>query len=587
MGVLDISQMGLLEVTALKQGYLDLSSTIASRIVECDARITKLHATDAEPIDIAEDEGDVNDEVDGDDEDKDGSDLADDEGEDGSSENDEDGGDEDNEDQDDVHDGNGSNNDNVEDDGDGSNDNVNDEEDAKDNDEEGAAGQEEEVDSPIGNGNDDEDGEDKEDGRSVAEEGGDDSIHTLDIGQEGNQGTKHGATESALDSNVPISKPVAISTPTPKTEGKKVGGEGMVKCSTLDDVVQTGAANLTRRDDEKGSVMDPSVTIAETLASIKADLSLDDVDDDFQQPMPPTKVYILRSKRKPSSAMLSPYRAFDGTGLVPKLSIAVSGKLKAQSSSESVSATHIDPLDPITLGQLRLEYAICEEGDMDDAEVLSAAAGSHFSLSRADAKSAIFGNAMTTNFVDFYADYLNRKTGSTMSISRWVFTHDFAQGVATLMDWGTTMNTQSEWISEVCDMIEQSKWLNGKTLHNCNFWFLPYVAASKMVLYCVNLKDKKFEFLDASGGKFTPLLKKLGEHVVNFVTQYIDVVLKLNYNWGDFRWRQVTSINSHEDTHGGIVCLNFCELWEGKLLTVWKRTWRGQTYLRSRSAQMV
>ncbi|CAL1407458.1 unnamed protein product [Linum trigynum] len=108
-----------------------------------------------------------------------------------------------------------------------------------------------------------------------------------------------------------------------------------------------------------------------------------------------------------------------------------------------------------------------------------------------------------------------------------------------------------------------------------------------MVLYCVNLKDRKFEFFDASGGKFTPLLQKLCEHVVNFVTQYIDVVLQLNYNWGDFRWRQVTSINSHEDTHGGIVCLKFCELWEGKLLTVWKRTWRGQTYLRSRSAQMV
>ncbi|CAI0539484.1 unnamed protein product, partial [Linum tenue] len=111
MGVLDIARMGLLEVNALKQGFLDLSSTIASRIAECDARIAKLHAMDAERIDIAEDEEDDNGAVDGDDEDKDGFDLADDEGEDGAasqtSEDDEDGGDEDNEDQDDVHDGNG------------------------------------------------------------------------------------------------------------------------------------------------------------------------------------------------------------------------------------------------------------------------------------------------------------------------------------------------------------------------------------------------------------------------------------------------------------------------------------------------
>ncbi|CAI0433505.1 unnamed protein product [Linum tenue] len=39
--------------------------------------------------------------------------------------------------------------------------------------------------------------------------------------------------------------------------------------------------------------------------------------------------------------------------------------------------------------------------------------------------------------------------------------------------------------------------------------------------------------------------------------------------------------------HTGIVCFNYCELWEEKLLSDWKREWCGQTYLRIRSAQMV
>ncbi|CAI0381164.1 unnamed protein product, partial [Linum tenue] len=107
-------------------------------------------------------------------------------------------------------------------------------------------------------------------------------------------GTKHGTTESALDTDVTIAEPLAIIKPTLDAEEKEVGGEGMVKCSTVVDVVQIGETNLNRRYDEKGSLMDPLVTLAETLASIKADLALDAGDDDFQQPLRCNKFYLLR-----------------------------------------------------------------------------------------------------------------------------------------------------------------------------------------------------------------------------------------------------------------------------------------------------
>ncbi|CAL1401925.1 unnamed protein product [Linum trigynum] len=103
------------------------------------------------------------------------------------------------------------------------------------------------------------------------------------------------------------------------------------------------------------------------------------------------------------------------------------------------------------------------------------------------------------------------------------------------------------------------------------------------MVYCVNLKDRRFEYLDSSPSKhFLDRFRRVGELVVQYATSYIQHIMPGKYDFdNDFKWRRIT-IPYDDFTSAGIICLNYCEEWEGVATKMMREKWSSPTYIYNR-----
>ncbi|CAL1402729.1 unnamed protein product [Linum trigynum] len=299
---------------------------------------------------------------------------------------------------------------------------------------------------------------------------------------------------------------------------------------------------------------DPSgQIISSTLASIQADLEMNS-DDDFQTRPPMLQTYNIH-----------------GIVTVPP---------NPPSASEHL------PDD--VLSWLRVEYAWVDGDGWDPEEVLRTDKERLVILQRKDAQLARM-RVITRQFVDCYVQILNQKICQSGNLTRWIFPTRFAylEGRVLQFEDSAAESTQSDYLGETYHLIEECAFVNNLSFADCKFWFFPYECDSNYVLYCVNLHDNKFEFFNPRGGKFTEHHKLIGRLVVKYATVYIRAKLKLDYSFDSFPWRNVPVWVQAEDKTGGLVCLNVCELWNGRLVSEWKNEWQGASYFSSRIVKLV
>ncbi|CAN0837290.1 hypothetical protein LINGRAHAP2_LOCUS1764, partial [Linum grandiflorum] len=114
--------------------------------------------------------------------------------------------------------------------------------------------------------------------------------------------------------------------------------------------------------------------------------------------------------------------------------------------------------------------------------------------------------------------------------------------------------------------------------------FFPLCDDHHYSLIVVNLKDKRFEYLDSVClDLLVHKWSQTADRVVKYATVYINKILRLGVNFETFTWNNVRGIiQPVRSKECGIYVLNLMEFWEGQVERYMVEEWKKKKNIENR-----
>ncbi|CAN0901036.1 hypothetical protein LINGRAHAP2_LOCUS21180 [Linum grandiflorum] len=240
--------------------------------------------------------------------------------------------------------------------------------------------------------------------------------------------------------------------------------------------------------------------------------------------------------------------------------------------------------------------------DLPSEEILYELEDNDYRLSRDDFLGCAPGGEVSNFFVNSFCDMLLRSVATAKaSMQRWIF----SPGVATMC------NSPSEDAIEYATDHLQGKGLPAVTWTDCDYvsnisgcyltfvqlsyvfvlfvnlrncahtffllqWMFPFCTGKHWVVYCVNFRLKRFEYLDSLDKEcFEGIYLEVGKSVASFAKRFIpmirhDVSSQFFDGW---EWFQCRGLKQLDNNSCGVFALNFLQCWSGEVEEWMKDNW--------------
>ncbi|CAN0857872.1 hypothetical protein LINGRAHAP2_LOCUS6958 [Linum grandiflorum] len=172
--------------------------------------------------------------------------------------------------------------------------------------------------------------------------------------------------------------------------------------------------------------------------------------------------------------------------------------------------------------------------DLPREEILYELEDNDCRLSRDDFLGCAPGGEVSNFFVNSFCDMLLRSVATAKaSMQRWIFSPDVA-------------------------------------------WLFPFCTGKHWVVYCVNFRLKRFEYLDSLDKEcFEGIYLEVGKSVAGFAKRFIpmirhDVSSQFFDGW---EWFQCRGLKQPDNNSCGVFALNFLQCWSGEVEEWMKDNW--------------
>ncbi|CAN0925618.1 hypothetical protein LINGRAHAP2_LOCUS34862 [Linum grandiflorum] len=211
--------------------------------------------------------------------------------------------------------------------------------------------------------------------------------------------------------------------------------------------------------------------------------------------------------------------------------------------------------------------------DLPSAKILYELEDNDCRLSMDDFLGCAPGGEVSNFFVNSFCDMLLRSVATAKaSMQRWIFSPDVA----------TLCNSPSEdAIGYAMDHL-QGKGLPAVIWTDCDYTFFllqrmfPFCTGKHWVVYCVNFRLKRFEYLDSLDKEcFEGIYLEVGKSVDGFAKRFIlmirhDVSSQFFDGW---EWFQCRGLKQLDNNSCGVFALNFLQCWSGEVEEWMKDNW--------------